>query len=63
MRVGKVNSVWDSMLESVRKNEIRKVFRTDYTDEIFRTVKVIRNKPRPTYELEDLSGTLIEGLF
>ena len=33
----------------------------NYTDEIFRIVNVIRRTPLPVYELEDLSGTLIEG--
>ena len=35
----------------------------NYTDEIFRIVKVTRMTPRPVYELEDLNGTLIEGQF
>ena len=35
----------------------------NYTDEIFRIVKVIRRTPRPVYELEDLNGTLIDGQF
>ena len=35
----------------------------NYTDEIFRIVKVIRRKPGAVYELEDLNRTLIEGQF
>jgi hypothetical protein len=33
----------------------------NYTDEIFRIVKVMRRMLWPLYELEDLNGTLIEG--
>jgi transposase InsO family protein len=35
----------------------------NYTVEIFRIIKVIRRKPRPVYELEDLNNTPIEGQF
>ena len=35
----------------------------NYTDEIFKIVKVIRRTPRPVYVLEDLNVTLIEGQF
>ena len=35
----------------------------NYTDEIFRIVKVFRRMPRSLYELEDVNGTLIEGQF
>jgi len=35
----------------------------NYTDEIFRIVKVIRMNPRPVYELEDLNRMLIKGQF
>ena len=35
----------------------------NYTDEIFRIVKVIIRTPRPVYELEDLNGTLIKRQF
>jgi hypothetical protein len=35
----------------------------NYTTEIFRIIKVIRRTPRPIYELEDLSGKLIDGQF
>ena len=34
----------------------------NYTDEIFRIVKVHRT-PRPVYEVQDVNGTLIEGQF
>ena len=61
---GKLNSMWDSMLESVRKKtKFAKGSEQNYTDKIFRIVKVIRRTPRPVYELEDLNGTLIEGQF
>ena len=33
----------------------------NYTDEIFRIVKVIHRTSRPVYELEELNGNLIEG--
>ena len=35
----------------------------NYTDQIFRIVKVNHSTPRPVYELADLNGTLIEGQF
>jgi hypothetical protein len=35
----------------------------NYTTEIFRTHKVVRNIPRRVYELEDFLGKNIEGQF
>ena len=52
------------MLESVRKKmKFAKGSEQNYSDEIFRIVKVIRRTPWPVYELEDLNGMLIEGQF
>jgi hypothetical protein len=35
----------------------------NYSTEIFKIIKVIRRKPRPVYELEDLNKTPIDGQF
>jgi hypothetical protein len=35
----------------------------NYTMEVFRIIKVIRRKPPPVYELEDLNRKLINGKF
>ena len=35
----------------------------NFTDEVFRIVKVIRRTTRPVYELDDLNGALIEVQF
>ena len=48
---------------SKEKMRFAKGSEQNYTDEIFRIVKVIRMTPRPVYKLEDLNGTLIEGQF
>jgi hypothetical protein len=48
---------------SKEKMKFAKGSEQNYTNEIFRIVKVIRRTPRPVYELEDLNGTLIDGQF
>ena len=48
---------------SKEKMKFAKGSEQNYTDEIFRIVKVIRKSPRPVYELEDLNRTLIEVQF
>jgi len=35
----------------------------NFSAEIFRIVKVIDRRPQAVYELEDLNGTPIDGLF
>jgi hypothetical protein len=35
----------------------------NYSMEIFRVTKVIRRRPRPVYELQDLNNTPIDGQF
>jgi len=62
--VGKVKfNVGQHVRISKEKMKIAKGSEQKYTDEIFRTVKVIRRTPRSVYELEYLNGTLIEGQF
>jgi len=51
------------MLESVKKMKFAKWSEQNYTDKIFRIIKVIQRTPLHLYELEDLNGTLIEGIF
>ena len=48
---------------SKEKMKFAKWSEQNYTDEIFRIVKVIRRTARPVYELEDLNVTLIEVQF
>jgi len=48
---------------SKEKMKFAKGSEQNYTNEIFRIVKVIRRTPRPVYELEDLNGTLIEEVL
>ena len=65
-RVG-VGSVKFNVVQNVRmstdKIKFAKGSEQNYTDEIFRIVKVIPRTPRPVYELEDLNGTLTEEQF
>jgi len=65
MRVGSVkfNVGQHVRKKSKEKMKFAKGSEQNYTDDIFRIVKVIRRTPRPLYELEDLKGTLIEGQF
>ena len=64
VRVGSVKfNVGQHVRISKEKMRFAKGSKQNYTDEIFRIVKVIRRTPRPVYELEDLNGTLIEGIF
>jgi len=63
-RVGRVKfKVGHHFRISKVKMKLAKGSEQNYTDEIFRIVKVIPRTPRPVYELEDLKGTLIEGQF
>jgi len=64
VRVGKVKfDVEQHVRISKEKITFAKMSKQNYTDEIFRIVKVIRRTPRTLYELEYLNGTLIEGQF
>ena len=64
MRVGRVKlNVGEHVRIRKEKMKIAKGSEQNYTDEIFRIVKVIRRKPLPVYELEDPNGTLIEVQF
>jgi hypothetical protein len=64
VRVGRVKfDVGQRARSSKEKMIFAKGSEQNYTDEIFRIVKVICRTPLPVYELEDLSGTLIEGQF
>ena len=64
VRVGRVKfTVGQHVRMSKEKMRFAKGSEQNYTDEIFRIVKAIRRKPRPVYELEDLNGTLIEGVL
>ena len=62
-----VGSVKFNVVQNVRmstdKIKFAKGSEQNYTDEIFRIVKVIPRTPRPVYELEDLNGTLTEEQF
>jgi hypothetical protein len=48
---------------SKQKMKFAKGGEQNYTTEIFRIIKVIHKSPHPVYELQDLNGKLIEGLF
>ena len=64
VRVGRVKfNVAQHARISKEKMKFAKVSGQNYTEDIFRIVKVIRRSPRPVYVLEDLNGTLNEGLF
>ena len=62
--MGKVKSnVGQHVRITKEKIKFAKGSEQNYTDEIFRIVKIIRRTPRPVYDLEDLNGLLIEGQF
>ena len=64
MRLGKVGfRVGQHVRISKGKMKFATCLEKNYTDEIIKTVKVIKRTPRPVYELEDLNGTAIEGQF
>ena len=64
VRVGNVKfDVGQHARISKEKIKFAKGSEKNYTDEIFRIVKIIRRTPGPVYELEDLNGTFIEGQF
>ena len=48
---------------SKEKMRFAKAAEQNFNIEIFRFAKVIEGKPRATYELEDLNGTIIDGQF
>jgi dTDP-glucose pyrophosphorylase len=55
--------VGQHVLISKKKMKFAEVGEQNYTMEVFRIIKVIRRKPRPVYELEDLNQKLIKGQF
>jgi hypothetical protein len=50
---------------SISKEKMRfaKGAEQNYSTEIFHITKVIRRRPRPVYELQDLNNTPIDGQF
>jgi hypothetical protein len=48
---------------SKEKMRFAKGSEQNYSTELFRVTKVIRRRPRPVYELQDLNNTPIEGQF
>ena len=48
---------------SKEKMKFAKVGEQNYTTEIFKVRKLVHRTPRPVFELEDLRGQEIEGLF
>ena len=64
VRVGKVKlNVGQHVRISKEEMKFAKRSERNYTDEIYRIVKLIRRTARTVYELEDLNDTLIEGQF
>ena len=59
VRLGRIKfQVGQHVRISKEKMKFAKGSEQNYTDEIFRIIKVIPMTPRPVYELEDLNGTL-----
>jgi hypothetical protein len=48
---------------SKQKVLFAKGYEQAYSTEVFRVAKIIQRRPQPVYELTDLQGRLIEGLF
>jgi hypothetical protein len=62
--VGQVKcKVGDHVRISKQKVLFAKGYEQTYSTEIFRVGKVIQRRPQPVYQLTDLQGRPIEGLF
>ena len=46
-----------------KEKKFKKGAEQNFSQEIFRIIKVIKRTPRPVYDLEDLNKTPIEGQF
>jgi transposase InsO family protein len=62
--VGQVKfGVGEHVRISKQKVLFAKGYEQTYSTEVFRVAKVIQRRPQPVYQLTDLQGRLIEGLF
>ncbi|XP_031780989.1 uncharacterized protein LOC116416446 [Nasonia vitripennis] len=56
-------SVRDIVRISKTKGTFEKGYEANWSEEVFKIIKVLKHRKPPVYELEDLNGEFIDGIF
>ncbi|XP_031782888.1 uncharacterized protein LOC116416844 [Nasonia vitripennis] len=56
-------SVGDIVRISKTKRTFEKGYEANWSEEVFKIIKVLKHRKPPVYELEDLNGEFINGIF